>query len=201
MRSSGPRTASTMQNSDAPSAAVSRAAVSTSSVFRKGVALTGVSKRADCAQKWQSSGQPPVLAERIPSISTSGPHQASRTWWASEARAMTAPSGSAASAVSSTSVRRRRWSSSACSAPAITAPLGLREWGLGRGGDRAQGEGGGRGHEAHGSGSVAALRKPIGQAVDECDENAEGESPSTTWPRSAPMGMMARAGTVTPLSR
>ena len=79
VRSSGPRTASTMQNSEAPRAAVSRAAARTSSVSRKGVALTGVSKRDDCEQKWQSSGQPPVLAERMPSISTSGPHQASRT--------------------------------------------------------------------------------------------------------------------------
>ena len=79
VRSSGPRTASTMQNSEAPSAAVSRAAVRTSSASRKGVALTGVSKRDDCAQKWQSSGQPPVLADRMPSISTSGPHHARRT--------------------------------------------------------------------------------------------------------------------------
>ena len=45
VRSSGPRTASTMQNSLAPSAAVSRAAASTSSVSRNGVASTGVSKR------------------------------------------------------------------------------------------------------------------------------------------------------------
>ncbi len=41
VRSSGPRTASTMQNSEAPRAAVSRAAARTSSVSRKGVALTG----------------------------------------------------------------------------------------------------------------------------------------------------------------
>ncbi len=79
VRSSGPRTARTMQNSEAPRAAVSRAAARTSAVSRKGVALTGVSKREDCEQKWQSSGQPPVLADRMPSISTSGPHQASRT--------------------------------------------------------------------------------------------------------------------------
>jgi hypothetical protein len=85
VRSSGPRTASTMQNSEAPSGGwVSRAAPRTSSVSRNGVALTGVSKRDDCEQKWQSSGQPPVLAERMPSTSTSGPHQARRTWWASE---------------------------------------------------------------------------------------------------------------------
>ena len=37
------------------------------------MALTGVSKRDDCAEKWQSSGQPPVLADKMPSISTSGP--------------------------------------------------------------------------------------------------------------------------------
>ena len=41
VRSSGPRTASTMQNSEAPRAAVSRAAARTSAVSRKGVALTG----------------------------------------------------------------------------------------------------------------------------------------------------------------
>ena len=72
VRSSGPRTARTRQNSDAPSAAVSAAAARTSSVSRNGVALTGESKRDDCEQKWQSSGQPPVLAERMPSISTCG---------------------------------------------------------------------------------------------------------------------------------
>ncbi len=90
VRSSGPRTASTMQNSDAPSGLVSPAARSTSSVSRNGVAFTGVSKRDDWEQKWQSSGQPPVLADRMPSTSTSGPHQASRTWWASAARDVTA---------------------------------------------------------------------------------------------------------------
>ena len=78
VRSSGPRTASTMQNSEAPAALVSSAARSTSSASRNGVALTGVSNRDDCEQKWQSSGQPPVLADRMPSTSTSGPHQASR---------------------------------------------------------------------------------------------------------------------------
>ncbi len=89
VRSSGPRTASTMQNSDAPAARVSPAACSTSSVSAKGVALTGLSKRDDCEQKWQSSGQPPVLADRMPSTSTSGPHQANRTWWASAASEVT----------------------------------------------------------------------------------------------------------------
>jgi hypothetical protein len=43
VRSSGPRTARTMQNSEAPSRAVSSAASRTSSVSRKGVAFTGVS--------------------------------------------------------------------------------------------------------------------------------------------------------------
>ncbi len=89
VRSSGPRTASTMQNSDAPAALVSSAACSTSSVSRNGVALTGVSKRDDWEQKWQSSGHPPVLADRMPSTSTSGPHQARRTWWASAASDVT----------------------------------------------------------------------------------------------------------------
>ena len=72
VRSSGPRTASTMQNSEAPAALVSGGGRSTSSVSRNGVALTGVSNRDDWEQKWQSSGQPPVLAERMPSTSTSG---------------------------------------------------------------------------------------------------------------------------------
>ena len=49
VRSSGPRTARTMQNSEAPTAAVSRAAASTSSVSRNGVAFTGVSKRGRLA--------------------------------------------------------------------------------------------------------------------------------------------------------
>ena len=62
------------------------------------MAFTGVSKRDDCEQKWQSSGQPPVLAERMPSTSTSGPHQASRTWWARAASEVTHWSGSSASA-------------------------------------------------------------------------------------------------------
>ena len=36
---------------------------------------TGEAKRPDCEQKWQSSGQPPVLRLMMPSTSTSGPHQ------------------------------------------------------------------------------------------------------------------------------
>ena len=116
VRSSGPRTASTMQNSVAPTAAVSRAASSTSSVSRNGVASTGVSKRADWAQKWQSSGQPPVLADRMPSTSTVGPHQARRTSWARAASAGTASSGTEASAVSSSASRPRPSSSRAVAA-------------------------------------------------------------------------------------
>lgn len=44
---------------------------------------TGEVNRPDCEQKWQSSGQPPVFSETIPSTSTSGPHQRIRTSWAS----------------------------------------------------------------------------------------------------------------------
>ena len=84
VRSSGPRTASTMQNSEAPRAAVSRAAARTSSVSRKGVALTGRVEarrlRAEVAVLGAAAG----LGRRMPSTSTSGPHQASRTWWASD---------------------------------------------------------------------------------------------------------------------
>ena len=61
---------------------------------RNGVAFTGVSNWDDCEQKWQSSGQPPVLADRMPSTSTVGPHQARRTSWASAASAGTCSSGS-----------------------------------------------------------------------------------------------------------
>ena len=113
MRSSGPRTASTMQNSDAPSAAVSAAAASTSSVSRKGVAFTGVSKRDDWAQKWQSSGHPPVLADRMPSTSTVGPHHARRTSWASDASPITDSSGTTARPPNSSTSRSRCSSSSA----------------------------------------------------------------------------------------
>src|ERR1700754_861859 len=92
-RSSGPRTAATMQNSVAPVAAVSRAA-STSDGMSSRTERTGVSKRPDCEQKWQSSGQPPVLSEMMPSTSTSGPHQRIRTSWASASASSTASSGS-----------------------------------------------------------------------------------------------------------
>ncbi len=100
----GPRTASTMQNRLAPRSAVSRAARSTSSVSRNGVASTWVSKADDWLQKWQSSGHPPVLAETMPSTSTTGPHHASRTSWARAASDGTISSGSWASWVSSSRV-------------------------------------------------------------------------------------------------
>ena len=83
------------------------------------MACTTVSNCADCEQKWQSSGHPPVLADRIPSTSTSGPHHASRTSWASAASCGTASSGSAASAASSSAVSCRRSSSSASPAAVI----------------------------------------------------------------------------------
>ena len=81
-RSSGPRTAATMQNSVAPVAAVCLAA-STSDGMSSQTARTGEVNSPDCEQKWQSSGQPPVLSETMPSTSTSGPHQRIRTSWAS----------------------------------------------------------------------------------------------------------------------
>ena len=77
-RASGPRTAATMQNSVAPVAAVSFAAC-TSEGMSSQAARTGEANKPDCEQKWQSSGQPPVFTETMPSTSTSGPHQRSRT--------------------------------------------------------------------------------------------------------------------------
>ena len=71
-RSSGPRTATTMQNSVAPAACERRAASSMPSTSSQ-AARTGVGKRADCEQNAQSSLQPPVLAETIDSTETSGP--------------------------------------------------------------------------------------------------------------------------------
>src|SRR5205085_5637343 len=77
--------------------------------------------RADWLQKLQSSGQPPVLADRMPSTSTSGPHHASRTSWASAASAGTDSGWRAASALSSSGVSWRHSSSSARPASANTS--------------------------------------------------------------------------------
>ena len=81
-RSSGPRTATTMQNSVAP-ATCERRAASTMPSTSSQAARTGVGKRADCEQNAQSSLQPPVLADTIDSTETSGPQCARRTRWAS----------------------------------------------------------------------------------------------------------------------
>ncbi len=81
-RSSGPRTAATMQNSVAPVLAVCLAA-STRLGMSSQALRTGEAKRPDCEQKWQSSGQPPVLRLMMPSTSTSGPHHFIRTSCAS----------------------------------------------------------------------------------------------------------------------
>src|SRR6476660_4368965 len=59
-RSSGPRTAATMQNSVAPVLAVCLAA-STRLGMSSHALRTGDAKSPDCEQKWQSSGQPPVV--------------------------------------------------------------------------------------------------------------------------------------------
>ena len=81
-RSSGPRTAATMQNSVAPDLAVCLAA-STRLGMSSQALRTGEANSPDCEQKWQSSGQPPVFRLMMPSTSTSGPHQRIRTSWAS----------------------------------------------------------------------------------------------------------------------
>ena len=57
-------------------------------------ARTGEENRPDCEQKWQSSGQPPVLSDTMPSTSTSGPHQRIRTSWASAQQSSSRSSGS-----------------------------------------------------------------------------------------------------------
>ena len=61
-------------------------------------ARTGVWNRPDCEQKWQSSGQPPVLIDTIPSTSTAGPHQRIRTSCASASAAGTRSSGNSSTA-------------------------------------------------------------------------------------------------------
>ena len=80
-RSSGPLTAATMQNSVAPDFWVCLAA-STSPAMSSQADRTGDSNRPDWEQKWQSSGQPPVFSEIMPSASISSPHHFRRTWWA-----------------------------------------------------------------------------------------------------------------------
>ena len=81
-RSSGPRTAATMQNSVAPVLAVCLAA-STRFGMSSHAERTGETNSPDCEQKWQSSGQPPVLRLMMPSTSTSGPVHFIRTSCAS----------------------------------------------------------------------------------------------------------------------
>ena len=92
-RSSGPRTAATMQNSVAPDFAVCLAA-STRLGMSSHALRTGEAKSPDCEQKWQSSGQPPVLRLMMPSTSTSGPHHFIRTSCASASRSSSWSSGS-----------------------------------------------------------------------------------------------------------
>ena len=91
-RSSGPRTAATMQNSLAPVAAVCSAAL-TSWGMSSHTERTGEVNWPLWLQKWQSSGQPPVLSETMPSTSTSGPHHAIRTSWARASRSGSTSSG------------------------------------------------------------------------------------------------------------
>ena len=85
------------------------------------MASTGESKRADWLQKWQSSGHPPVRAETMPSTSTSGPHHASRTSWATAASAGT-DCGHPRQGPSSARESCRRSSSSATDAAASREP-------------------------------------------------------------------------------
>ena len=82
-----------MQNSVAPVAAVSLAAL-TSCGMSSQTERTGEVNWPDWLQKWQSSGQPPVLREMIPSTSTSGPQCFIRTAWASSSSSGTWSSGS-----------------------------------------------------------------------------------------------------------
>ena len=92
-RSSGPRTAATMQNSLAPVAAVSSAAL-TSCGMSSHTDRTGEVNWPDWLQKWQSSGQPPVFRLMMPSTSTSGPQCFIRTSCASSSSSGTRSSGS-----------------------------------------------------------------------------------------------------------
>src|SRR3712207_7274344 len=52
-----------------------RSAASTSDGMSSQTARTGELNSPDCEQKWQSSGQPPVFSDTMPSTSTSGPHR------------------------------------------------------------------------------------------------------------------------------
>ena len=99
-RSSGPRTAATMQNSVAPVAAVSSAAL-TSCGMSSHTDRTGEVNWPDWLQKWQSSGQPPVLRLMMPSTSTSGPQCFMRTAWASSSSSGIWSSGSWSTSTSS----------------------------------------------------------------------------------------------------
>ena len=91
-RSSGPRTAATMQNSLAPVAAVCSAALTSSGMFSQ-TERTGEVNWPLWLQKWQSSGQPPVFSDTMPSTSTSGPHHFIRTACASSSRSGSSSSG------------------------------------------------------------------------------------------------------------
>ena len=85
VRSSGPRTASTMQNSEAPRAAVSRAAASTSSRVEEGRGLAPACRSGTTASR---SGSPRGSRRSWPRGSPRSRPRArtrpSRTWWASD---------------------------------------------------------------------------------------------------------------------
>ena len=87
------QTAATMQNSLAPVAAVCSAALTSSGMFSH-TERTGEVNCPLWLQKWQSSGQPQVFSETMPSTSTSGPHHFIRTSWASASRSGMRSSGS-----------------------------------------------------------------------------------------------------------
>ena len=111
VRSSGPFTASTMQNSVAPRALVSWAALQHLVGVEEGGGLhLGVELgrlRAEVAVLWAAAG----LGREDPLDLHLGPHQASRTSWASAASDGTCSSGRAASAASTSMHTVRRSSS------------------------------------------------------------------------------------------
>ena len=91
-RSSGPRTAATMQNSlRAGGGGLLGGVHQLGDVSH--TERTGEVNWPDWLQKWQSSGQPPVLSETMPSTSTSGPHHVIRTSWASASSSSSWSSG------------------------------------------------------------------------------------------------------------